>query len=284
MEKKKNILLVPVDFTEISDTAIDHAIGIAKQWNWEVKILHIINKDTKTLLNLNKVTCDAVSKKMQDKVEEIEKAYNFKVDYLVREGSIFDDIAEVSKEIGAGFVVMGTHGKQGIQYFVGSYAYKVITNNDVPFIIVQKKKYTKPYKKVVLPLDDSLESRQKIKWAIYLAKMFKAKVYVKASYLSDNIQRYKLNIILQRMLKILDENNIEYEYEMKEGSGNFAKQVIQYSKDKDADMIIIMTDENSNSFPNFIFKSAYEQVLYNEEQIPVMCVNPRDINITIVGL
>ncbi len=284
MEKKNNVLLVPVDFTEVADIAIDHAIGIAKMLHWDVVILHILNKDTKALLNLYKPTIENVSEKMEAKVNDIYDQYKFKVDYIVREGSIFEDIAQVSKEIGAGYVVMGTHGKQGIQYFIGSYAFKVITSSEVPFIVVQKRKFDKNYEKIVLPLDDSLESRQKIKWAIYIAKRFNAKILIKALYKSDEIQRYKLNVVLQRVLKILDENGIEYEYEMKEGSGSFSKQTIQYAKDNDADMIIIMTNQDSTSFPNFIFNPADEQILFNEEGVPVMCVNPRELNITVVGL
>ena len=284
MDKKNNILLVPIDFTEVADVAIDHAIGIAKMLKWDVVLLHILNKDTKALLNLNKPTVDNVSEKMQAKVEDIKKQYDFKVDFIVREGSIFEDIAEVSKEIGAGYIVMGTHGKQGIQYFIGSYAFKVITSSEVPFIVVQKKKFERNYQKIVLPLDDSLESRQKIKWAIAIAKRFNATILIKAMYKSDEIQRYKLNIVLMRVLKILDENNISYEYEMKEGSGSFSKQTIQYAVDNNADMIIIMTNQDAGSFPSFIFNPADEQVLFNEEQIPVMCINPRDLNITVVGL
>lgn len=284
MEKRKNILLVPIDFTEVADNAIDHAIGIAKKWDWQVVILHIINKDTKALLNLYKATIEAVNDKMEEKVKEIQAAYNFKVDYLVKEGSIFEDIAQVSKELGASFVIMGTHGKSGIQHFIGSYAFKVITSSEVPFIVVQKRNFDRPYEKIVLPLDDSLESRQKIKWAIYIAKYFQAKILIKAMYKSDDIQRYKLNVVLQRVLKILDENGISYEYEMKDGSGSFSKQTVQYAKENDADMIIIMTDHDSTSFPAFIFNPSDEQVLFNDENIPVMCVNPRELNITVVGL
>jgi nucleotide-binding universal stress UspA family protein len=284
MEKRNNILLVPVDFTEVADVAIDHAIGIAKMLNWEVLLLHILNKDTKSLLNLYKPTIDNVTEKMHEKAKDIEAAYQFKVDVMVREGSIFEDIAEVSKEIGAGYVIMGTHGKQGIQHFIGSYAFKVITSSEVPFIVVQKKKFVRNYQRIVLPLDDSLESRQKIKWAIAIAKRFNATILIKAMYKSDEIQRYKLNIVLQRVLKILDENGIGYEYEMKEGSGSFSKQTIQFAKDNDADMIVIMTNQDSASFPAFIFNPADEQVLFNDEHIPVMCVNPRELNITVAGL
>jgi len=279
MKNRNRILLVPFDFTEVADVAADHAIGIAKMLDWKVMLLHIFNKDTKSLLNVSKPTLEIVQEKLKERTERFAQEYSFEVDCMVREGSIFEDIAKVSEELGAGFVVMGTHGKQGIQHFIGSYAFKVITSSEVPFIVVQKRKFSNEYKRIVLPLDDSLESRQKIKWAIYIAKSFNATILIKAMYQSDEIQRYKLNIVLQRLLSILDENDISYEYEMKEGNGSFSKQTIQYAKENNADMIVIMTGQDAGSFPAFIFNPADEYILFNEEHIPVMCVNPRELNI-----
>jgi nucleotide-binding universal stress UspA family protein len=284
MEKRNNIILVPIDFTQVADNAIAHAIGTAKFLQWKVTLLHIINKDTKALLKIDKATHENVELKMQEKVHEIEKEYGFSVDFFVREGSIFEEIGKLSKELAAEYVFMGTHGKHGIQYFTGSYAFKVITSSEVPFIVVQDKTFEKPYENIVLPLDDSLESRQKIKWAIYIAKRFKAKILIKAMYKTDDIQRYKLTIIMQRMIKILKDNNIEHEFEMKEGKGSFSNQTIEYAKQNNADLIIIMTNQDTNAFPSFMFSHADEKILFNEAQIPVMCVNPRDLNITIVGM
>lgn len=284
MESKKMRILVPDDFTEVADCAIDHAIGVARYLDAEVYLLHVLTKNTRELLNIYKPTVENVSEKMEERVKKIEAKYQFKVQYVVKEGSIFEDIAKVSEELGVSYVFMGTHGKHGIQHFIGSYAHKVITSSKAPFVVVQKKPFRHIYQKIVLPLDDSLESRQKIKWAISIARIFKAKIYIKAMYKSDEIQRYKLNVILQKILRILYDNGIEFEYEMKPGKGSFSKQVIQYAKDIDADLIIIMTDPDSAAIPSFIFSPSDEQILFNEEQIPVMCVNPRDLNIIVVGL
>lgn len=284
MEKKKEIILVPDDFTEIADCAIDHAIGIARHLDADVYLLHVVTKNTRELLNIYKPTVENVTEKMQNRIDKLEKKYSFKLHYVVREGSIFEDIAKVSNELNASYVFMGTHGKHGIQYFVGSYAHKVITSAKVPFVVVQKKPFRNIYKKIVLPLDDSLESRQKIKWAISIARVFNAKIYFKVTYKSDEIQRYKINIILQKILRILYDNGIEFEYEMKPDKGAFSKQVIRYAKKIDADLIIIMTEADTSPIPSFIFNPSDEKLIFNEEQIPVMCINPVDLNIIAVGL
>lgn len=279
MEKKEKKIVVPVDFTEISDTAINHAIGIAKNWNWDVILVHIINKETRILLNLYKATIEAVTGKMEEKVKAVNRKYNFKVSYILRKGSIFEEISKICKEVKASFVVMGTHGKHGMQHFAGSHAYKVITNSEIPFIVVQKRNYKGAYKKIVLPMDESIESRQKIKWAIYIAKYFDSKLFINVKNITLVVQKYKLKIVQSKLEEILKSNGIEYEINAPQDKGSFEKQTIDYAKKIDADIIMIMTNPSTTKFSDFILPKSGEKVLFNTEGIPVMCVNPRDLEI-----
>ena len=48
-----SVILVPFDFTEVANCAVDHAANIAKDLEIPVVLLHIINKDTRELLNLS---------------------------------------------------------------------------------------------------------------------------------------------------------------------------------------------------------------------------------------
>lgn len=284
METKKNIILVPFDFTELAEVAVAHAAGLAKAQGWSVMLLHIINKDTRALLNVYKVTDDLVNERLNEKISALSAQHNIKFEFIAREGSIFTDIAKVAEECKASFIVMGTHGKQGIQHIVGSYAHKVITSSQIPFIITQNRGYRDGYKNIVLPLDDTLESRQKVKWAIYISKKFNCTVHIKALYKSDELYRAKIKIILKKVSSIFEQNGIDYKTEYKDESGSFAKQVIEYSNKVDADMILIMTNQDFSPVPNFIMNPWDEQILFNDYDIPVMAVNPRDINITVVGL
>ena len=284
MEKRNKLIMVPFDFTEIAEIAVNHAAGLAKHQGWKVHLLHIINKDTRALLNVYKVDDNLVNKRLEERVKEYEEKYKVPFSFQAREGSIFTDIAKAAEEFNASFIIMGTHGKQGIQHIVGSYVHKVITSTNVPFIIVQKREYRKGYNKIVIPLDETIESRQKLKWAIYIAKQFDAVIYIKALYRSDELYKAKLRAILNKIVELFDKNEVKYDAEFVAESGSFAKQVIDYSKKIDADLIMIMTNQDSNPIPNFLLNPWDEQIIFNEVQVPVMTVNPRDINITVVGL
>lgn len=284
MENSKNIIIVPFDFTEVAEYAVNHAAGIAKQKGWVVQLLHIVNKDTRTLLNVYKVTDEIVEEKLKEKAEEFSNKYGVPFKYEAREGSIFTDIAKAAEEVNAEYIVMGTHGKQGIQHIFGSYAHKVITSTRIPLIVVHKREFRDGYSKIVIPIDDTLESRQKIKWAINIGQQFGAKIYIKAMYINDELYKAKIRAVLNKIVQVFEKNGVQYEAELLPETGSFAKQLIGYSKKIDADMLLIMTNTDSSIVPNFILNPWDEQIIFNEADIPVMAVNPRDINIAVVGL
>jgi len=60
-------------------------------------------------------------------------------------------------------------------------------------------------------------------------------------------------------------------------------QVLSYSQEIDADMILIMTTNSDTLIPNFIVGKWEEQILFNNLLIPVMAINPVDLNIVVGG-
>ncbi|MFH0896221.1 MAG: universal stress protein, partial [Bacteroidota bacterium] len=179
MKKNTNpVILVPVDFTELTEFATDHAIGIAKQLKATITLCHVINKDTKSMLKKQGLHLDSLFKLLQKNALEIKDKHGIETDYMTREGSIFSTIGQIAEESGAHILVMGTHGKIGVQHLIGSYALKVITSSPSPVIVVQKTRFHNEYKNIVLPIDYTSESKQKVKWAINIARELKSTVHI----------------------------------------------------------------------------------------------------------
>jgi len=284
METKKNILLVPYDFTSVGDFALEHALGIAKTIDYDVFVFHVINKETRAKIKRDNLPDDYVEQELQKLVEKASVDNKVYVKYITREGSIFTDIAAVAKEIKARFVVMGTHGKKGMQHLTGSWALKVISASEVPFIVVQEKHFRHGYKNIVFPIDDSIESKQKVKWAIHIAKIFNSIIHIISTNETNSESRARVYRNTQQIIKIFEENHIEYIHKVnEEKEGNFAKAVINYADYIEADLIMIMTEPDA-LLPVFNWGKWDEQILFNTSKIPVMCVNPRDFSIMVVGL
>jgi len=94
-------VLVPHDFTSVADCAVNHASKLAKSFDGEVYLLHVVSKAKQV---------DEVKEKLTLIAAKTEAKYGIQAHVIVRIGNIFDDIGDVASEIGAGYIVMGTHG------------------------------------------------------------------------------------------------------------------------------------------------------------------------------
>jgi len=269
----KDSILVPTDFSEVCNNAFNHACDLAMELNVKVIALHVITKETKSYLDAQKLDNAALEERLKAYVLGKKAEYQIDTDYIIREGSIFEEIGIISKELKTAFVVLGTHGKVGFQRLTGSYALKVINSTEIPTIVVQKKEpKAGGYKNIVFPVSPFSEDRQKINYAVSLSKTFNATIHLVPKYETDKFSRKKILGIIKQIKDIFDENDVSYSKKLPdEGAGNFSKQVIDYAVINDADLIMIVTSSNA-SLP--MFDSTDEQIVFNTSQIPVMCINP----------
>lgn len=264
-----NIFLVPTDYSKVADCAINHAVKLAQTLKGEIQLLHVVAKDKDVEENRTK---------LQKIASEINKASNVKVDYIVRVGNIFDDIGKVASEIKAQLIIMGTHGVKGFQHITGSHALKVITNSKVPFIVVQQRNIREGYSKIVLPLELAKETKQKIAITISMAKYFNSKVYVFSPLETDEYLRNSATRNLNYTKSEMQIHKITFEIATAEKPGNFVKQLLQFASKIDADLITMLNIQDIG-LTEFIAGPDEQQVITNESQIPVLCMNP--VNVTV---
>ena len=268
MEKDKEIVVVPWDFTEKAEYALAHAAKISKMINARVHLLHIIDRRIKT----------AEFKKKEDRMKQWaqygNEEYGVEVAVALIPGSIFKAIAEYVNEEGASLVVMGTHGMKGMQKLTGSWALKVLVGSKVPFIVIQDKpKDMEKYQNIVFPVDFRTENKEKLKMTIFMGKYFESKVHILKTVTTDKSLLKKTNINLNFAIKHLMQNNIEYEiHEMKRG--HLAQQTIDFAEKINADLILIMTTKNITTV-DYMLGAQEQQIIANSSKIPVCCVNPR---------
>ncbi len=278
MNPRKEILLVPYDFSEVADAAVKHAIDMAKTLELPVCLFHVLEKDIKLSEK------ESINEKLENIKEKYAAQTQVPIECTSKEGSIFSDIANAAELMNARFVVMGTHGKKGFQHLTGSYAMKVITKSKVPFIVVQKKSPREGYKNIVINIDETSESKQKIKWAVYIAQIFNSTVHIFYPNEKDEFISNKINRNVAQIKSVFEKNSIAFvEHQQEEKGGHLAKYLINYAENVEADLIVIMTNPD-RILPSFVLGKWDEQILFNTAQIPVMCINPRDLHIMIIGL
>jgi len=272
-----NLVLVPFDFSEVADYAVQHAIGTAKWSDYKICLLHLINKDIdKSYLKNETFLEEAINKKITEITLDKKIQYNVDIEYIIRENNdIYNTIGDAARETGASFIIIGTHGKKGMQHIIGSYILKVISNSPVPVIVVQKRPFGKGYENIVAPIDITANSIQKVKWAAKLAQHFNSIVHL-VSLDTNTKYRQQIHKNVALVKELFEKKEINFTEKVISCNKNeFVGEVINYANLINADLLLIINEANK-FVPGFMKVSAIEKIIFNTNKIPVMCINPEN--------
>ncbi len=283
-------ILIPVDFSETSLLALEHAVLMAKLLKAEITLLHVIESLTYT----SAIGHSAVN----DFEAEVEKSANARlaelaaklsregatVKTMIEVGRIYRQVVEAALKIKADLVIMGTHGVSGFREFlIGSNASRVVSEAACPVITVQSHAKTIGFKNIVLPIDNTQYSRQKVRYAHELADKYGSKVHLLGILPAEGVEEEnKFRIKIRQVEEYLSKHNIVYTsgYLSAKG-GNAAKTALDYATSVNGDLLMIMSESEFDSSGLLLGPSARQTV--NHSTIPVMCVAP-DVNYTGVDL
>ncbi len=284
MDNKKNIMLVPVDFSEISINALNHAAQVAKHFNNNLVLLSIIEEDflgavfsfakNETKENLAK---EALHGKLKEKATEIHTTYGVECITDVKVGKIYKTIIETAEEHGCDAIIMGTHGASGVERIIGSNASRVISNSNIPVIVVKSNANPNAYKNIVFPLDLSKESKQKVKWAIHLGKSYGSTIHIFTYSIEDDFLNNKLMANLRQIQTLLDDNGIKHTTKLINNDDDFADKTLAYAEEINADLIMIMTQAEDKSIREYIIETYAQQIVNDAGNVPIFCVNPNNV-------
>lgn len=152
-------LLIALDYSNPSEAVAAKGFELAKTMNADVTLVHVLSDVTYySSLNYSPITgfdsfstMDIVqSSTRQELMEAAEKfldhfkskySSQINVDTAVGEGDFADEILRIAKEKNADIIVMGTHGRKGIdKIFMGSVAEKVLHQSAIPVFIIPIRK------------------------------------------------------------------------------------------------------------------------------------------------
>lgn len=277
---KTNKILVPFDFSKTAGNAIKYAAFTAKLTKGELVLLNVQRKNELVdifmpavkLKDISVIT-DYVEEKLEKVAEDISKRYGIKVSSITSMGNIPTEIATIAEEEKCGLIVMGTRGKDSQNdLFMGSNAYHTITKTDLPVMTVQKAAEKLGFGRIVLPMDLSQHSRQKVDSAIHLANKFASHIYVIGLLHKNEMQdKYKLEVVLEQIKKLAAKKNIVASGVIVE-SNNHALKTIAYARKVKGQLIISMNDQDTEFSRSII--STYIHQLVNDSKIPVLCIPP----------
>ena len=274
-------ILIPVDFSETSMIAIEHAGFAAQVLKADLVLLHVVEKHWEKFsivapemrVDAPSDFTNAIEKRLEETAAAIRSKYGVKSTCITADGNIFNEIVSVSKEHKVDLVVMGTHGTSGVvEFFVGSNTYKVVTESVCPVLSVRAHATKVGFREIVLPIDDSAHSRQKVNHAVVIAKQFNSRINILGlPDTDDDGEMKKFEFKLDQIEEYLKKHDISFTRKSING-GNQAKHTYEFAKSINADLIVIMTDQDETLTGRLL--GTYAQQIVNHSKIPVMSIQP----------
>lgn len=273
MEKRFQKLIVPWDFTPVSENALKYALKIgAFAQQFTIDLIHVV--ESEGIFSKGKLNEKEATDQLKADAARIKETYGVEVKPVIQEGSIFHAIRGYAFDIEADLVVMGTHGIKGVQKITGSKALKVIAGSNVPFLVVQDEpKKEQIFKNIILPLDFRLDEKERLRWAIIAATEFGSCIHMIIPHVNDVGIRKKINSNLAFAQKHFATHNIRYEVHSAGKGRSFSDSIIKLAVDIEVDLILIMTTPDL-ILTDYMFGAQEQYVIANSAKIAVMCINP----------
>jgi|CXWJ01.1.fsa_nt_gi nucleotide-binding universal stress UspA family protein len=274
-------ILVPIDFSEQSFIALSQSYNLARLTNSPIRLLHVIDQDffssiTEGLLSQYNYG-DTIKEDLQNRLDEIavkiKQEQNIVAVTNLRTGKIYNEIIEESKDSSASLIVMGTMGSSTLmKKFMGSNASRVIREAECPVITIKGTEHRKGCDNILLPLDLTKETKEKVSKVIELARLYKSHVHIVTILESDDeFILKKLERQMEQVKEFVEGEDIPCSVAFSK-SDNVAEGINEYAKQLNADLVVIMTQQELNFSDLFLGPKAQEVI--NLLDIPVLCIRP----------
>ena len=274
MSKK---IVVGVDFSDCSVNALEHAVIIACHANAGITMVWANHLDySKEIFS---VEPDNIRAEVQKRFEKLIEKYrpqlapDTDIDFRMKKGKVYKVICNVAKEVNAFLMIIGTHGSSGFEEFwIGSNANRIVSASRLPIITIRAGvDSNKELKTIVMPLDSTKITRQKLPITALLAKYFDAEIHVLGVYTSpqDDV-RYRIKNYVVQAEDYLKENEIRYRIVYLDAS-NITDEVLDYAKKENANLISIMTEQETTTAN--LWLGPYAAQMVNHSPIPVLSVH-----------
>lgn len=259
----RNLYIVPHDFTEVGEAALNYAIFLGKKVRTEIQLVHIVADKTKLV----------PAKQRLDKIiDSKEKNSTIELSSKVVVGSIFEDIGKIAKKEGAQLIIMGTHGLTMSQKLFGSNVIKVVTSSNIPFLVIQKDTKIVDVNKIVVPIDMTKESLQITSLAGDLSKIFNAEVHVIAEKETDEILSRKQINRVSLVKDQYEERSVKANFELIKEKGSYHSKIINYAKNNHCDFFALAYHSESL----FALLDTFAQnIVVNELKLPCLIINSK---------
>ncbi len=266
-------IIVPLDFSDDSVNALDFAVGVAKETDAEILMLNVIKTSRfdffKGVENVaTKGDFETLINKFGD--------FKGKIQYKIRKGKVYREIVEEAIESKAFLIIMGSHGISGFEeVWIGSNTFRVVSEAPCPVITLRKEFEKRKISKIVLPIDTTFESRQKIPMTVEIAKLFDAEIHIRGVCVNEvENELIKVKKYVAQTAEVIEKQGVSKIVTSVVEGKNKSKMTLDYANQISADLISIMTEQEEDFSLNLM--GSYAQYMVHHSNVPILACHPRE--------
>jgi nucleotide-binding universal stress UspA family protein len=286
-----NKILIPIDFEKHSLISLEQSYNLANLMMAEIVLLYVHEQAGLFAGIFSHEQNDEIFTKIDERLADLAGraaiTLGLTVTYRLEKGRIYSKIIDVAKEINAQYIIMGTHSTaedETEERRVGANTSRVIRSAVCPVITMNARHIYHGCRNILLPLDLTKETRQKVSIAIELAKFYGAGIKVVSALWSKNDPTI-VNKLYQQGNQVTDfiaTAGIECTFEIVESIGGektLVPSVLNYASEQgDIDLVIILTQQEIGIVEYFVGSHAQEFIRLSD--IPVMSIIPKELGFT----
>lgn len=279
-----NKILIPVNFSSLSEIAIKKAMDTALQCkSSELHLLSVVDStatgyfitaETGMVLSLPSFSEFELS--LKARMAELEKTIinnsALKVTTAVLTGNRIQLINDYVIKHDIDLVVIATENTSGFTEFIfGSDAQRITTQTICPVLTIQPYTLKRGMQKIILPVED-FYPESKLEYAIEMAQLFDAEIHLVCLSQKINLTVYGTYSIVKSIEEKLEEKKIRYKIKVVEGT-NITTEILEYSKTESIDLILVNPGEESKLTGRVIETTGGHIV--NHAAVPVLTVKKK---------
>jgi nucleotide-binding universal stress UspA family protein len=279
---KMDRILVAIDFSGDSMNALEHAILWANNLKVHLRLIHVKRYEKLDIPFYYQDVATDQTASVGDFFNYIIQKYGEKynvpggvIDFIIREGRIHTEICLQAEQDQVSVIILGTHGVSGFEeLWIGSTAFKVVSNATCPVLTIRHGFPGNSPAQIIMPIDVTKETRQKVPLVADIAEAFSAVVHVLGVHETGTKEVItRVNQYVEQVSEYLANREIAFVSDIRNG-GNITNLIIDYAKEIDADLITVMTEQTER--PENIWLGAYAQQMVNHSPIPVLSIHPSE--------
>lgn len=265
MKNRFKKILVGFDNSPSAKSAIEKAVSISERFESQIQAVYVVKNSE-----------DSRKEEVIQFIKELSTRRNVEIELVERHGRVYKEISSLEREIGADLIVVGTHGKDGWQpFWIGSNAFRIVSSSNCPVITIQEDTLKGGFNEILVPIDDSYETRQKMPYVALIAGAFNSKVHLLGVTASTSLESKKhVETFVKQCEKYLAERKITSVSHFATGV-NIPQTVVEKAKELRTGLIVMMTETEKMG----IIMSDYAQEVINNSPVAVMSIHSRDLMI-----